>query len=94
MLVKPQVAAEASLAVVNAYEVLGSGNEALADRHLHDGVHFTLDGNRALFKAVQEAIVTNFAELDPASNTAIGIQGPHWADVDPMNPRESVLRDL
>lgn len=89
-----QVAAEVSVPVVNAFAALGSGDQVLADKYLEDGVHFTAEGNRLLFKVVQEAIIREFPELDPASERAAPRQGPHWSEVDPMNPRESVLRGL
>lgn len=80
--------------MVDAYTVLGGGDPKLADVYLHDGVHFTSEGNRALFEAVQAEIMRSFPELDPAYGGDAGMQAPHWSNVDPANPVDSVLQSL
>lgn len=89
-----QVGQELSVKVVDAYNALGGGDEDLADDYLHDGVHFTSSGNRKLFLVVKEEIMRSFPGLDPEHGGNAGMQAPHWADVDPSNPRESVLGGL
>lgn len=88
------MASELSVPVVDAFEAMGSGDQRLAERYLHDGVHFTAEGNRALFDTVKAVIVRVFPQLDPSSGAAIPMQAPYWGDLDPDNPTESVLRDL
>lgn len=83
-----------SVPVLNTFSVMGEGDQGLAEKYLHDGVHFTADGNRALFRAVQDVIIQEFPELDPNTGAAGYIQAPYWRDVDPINPVESVLRDI
>lgn len=73
---------------------MGSGDQNLADMYLHDGVHFTSEGNVALFEAIQKEILLSFPELNPEYGGDEAMQAPHWANVDPINYRESVLRDI
>lgn len=88
------MATDLSVPVVNTYSAMGSGDQQLADKYLHDGVHFTADGNRALFSAVQSAIIQEFPELDPDAGAAGLMQAPYWGDVNAADPVQSVLRDL
>lgn len=85
---------DVSVPVVNAFRVMGAGDQLLADKYLHDGVHFTADGNRALFIAVQEVIIQEFPELDPNTGAAGYMQAPYFGDVDPTNHVASVLRGI
>ncbi|CAM9109725.1 unnamed protein product [Pylaiella littoralis] len=81
--------------VVNAYRLMGSGDQSLADGYLHDGVHFTTEGNRKLFEGIKAEILLSFPELDPDLEGGEAImQGPHFSEVDPNNPSESVLKGL
>ena len=80
--------------VVDIYTIMGAGDPSLADKYLHDGVHFTSEGNRELFEAVQGEIRRSFPELDPASGGDATMQAPHWSLVDPAKPLDSVLRGI
>lgn len=86
---------EIGVKVVDAYQLMGSGDQTLADGYLHDGVHFTAEGNRKLFEGVKSEILLSFPELDPElGGGGASMQCPHFSEVDPNNPAESVLKGL
>lgn len=86
---------EIGATVVDAYRLLGSGDESLADGYLHDGVHFTAEGNRRLFEGIQAEILRSYPELDPKREGGEAtMQCPHYSEVDPANPGKSVLRGI
>lgn len=86
---------EVSVKVLNVYQLMGSGDQTLADGYLHDGVHFTAAGNRKLFEGIKSEILGSFPELDPElEGGEASMQCPHFSEVDPTNPRESVLKNL
>ncbi|CAN0276179.1 unnamed protein product [Ectocarpus sp. 6 AP-2014] len=92
-----EVGEEIGAKVVDAYRLMGSGAEDAADEYLHDGVHFTAEGNRRLFEGVKAEIRASFPELVPDTEEEGGVvsmQAPHFSEVDPTNPRDSVLRGL
>lgn len=90
-----QVGREIGVEVVDAYRLMGSGDETLADKYLHDGVHFTAEGNRKLFEGVKSEILASYPELNPElEGGEASMQCPHFSLVDPANPRESVLKGL
>ncbi|CAM9646426.1 unnamed protein product [Ectocarpus fasciculatus] len=92
-----EVGEEIGAKVVDAYRLMGSGAQDAADGYLHDGVHFTSEGNRKLFEGVKAEILASFPELVPDTEEEGGVvsmQCPHFSEVDPTNPRDSVLRDL
>ncbi|CAM9947686.1 unnamed protein product [Laminaria digitata] len=89
-----EVGEELSVKVIDTYTIMGAGDPRLADIYLHDGVHFTSEGNRMLFEAIQGEVKRSFPELDPAIGGDAGMQAPHWSLVDPAKPSESVLRGL
>lgn len=91
---RSQVGEELSVKVIDTYTIMGAGDPRLADIYLHDGVHFTSEGNRMLFEAIQGEVKRSFPELDPAIGGDAGMQAPHWSLVDPAKPSESVLRGL
>lgn len=93
-LCEPQVAQEVSVPSVDLFEAMGSGDVMLAGKYLHDGVHFTSEGNRVLAREVRKVIEEHVPELDPSSPKAVAMQGPHWSNIDRVNPHESVRRDL
>ena len=76
---------------MDAFAATGSGDVAFADKCFRDGLHFTSEGNRAVFEAIQKEILLSFPELDPEH---VDKQAPHHADVDPDNYRDSVLGSL
>lgn len=81
--------------VVDAYRLMGSGDQTLADGYLHDGVHFTAEGNRKLFEGIKSEILLSYPELDPElEGGEAQMQCPHFSEVDPTNPTESVLKGL
>eukprot|EP00903_Cladosiphon_okamuranus_P008868 g8490.t1 len=90
-----EVGEDIGVKVVNAYQLMGSGDQALADGYLHDGVHFTAAGNRKLFEGVKTEILRSFPELDPElEGGEATMQCPHFSEIDPTDPTESVLKDL
>lgn len=79
--------------VVDAYRLMGSGDQTLADGYLHDGIHFTAEGNRKLFEGIKSEVLLSYPELNPElEGGEASMQCPHFSEVDPANPRESVLR--
>ncbi|CAM9882127.1 unnamed protein product [Choristocarpus tenellus] len=86
-----EVSRDLSVPVVNAFSLLGSGDEVLASEYLNDGVHFTSAGNKAIFEAMRALVERDFPELQP---DVVPMQAPHFSNVDPDDPRGSVLRSL
>lgn len=86
---------EVGAKVVDTYRLMGSGDQTLADGYLHDGVHFTAEGNRKLFEGIRSEILLSYPELNPAlEGGEASMQCPHFSEIDPINPRESVLQGL
>ncbi|CAM9121976.1 unnamed protein product [Discosporangium mesarthrocarpum] len=86
-----EVAREALVPIVNSFALLGSGDEVLAAEYLHDGVHFTSEGNVAVFEAVKSVVERDFPEMSPEK---AHMQGPHHLEIDPADPRGSFLKQL
>ncbi|CAM9421744.1 unnamed protein product [Scytosiphon promiscuus] len=90
-----EVGKEVGATVVDAYKLLGSGSQTAADGYLHDGVHFTSEGNRRLFEGLKAEILSSYPELDPNNESGeASMQAPHFSEVDPTNLVESVLRGM
>eukprot|EP00611_Tribonema_gayanum_P026223 TRINITY_DN6178_c0_g1_i1.p1 TRINITY_DN6178_c0_g1~~TRINITY_DN6178_c0_g1_i1.p1 ORF type:complete len:281 (-),score=98.44 TRINITY_DN6178_c0_g1_i1:605-1447(-) len=76
---------------VDLHTALGGGDQELADKYLHDGLHLSAEGNAVLFKELQRTILAAYPHLDPET---MKMQAPWHGHVDEDSPEESILRDL
>ncbi|KAG5189159.1 SGNH hydrolase-type esterase domain-containing protein [Tribonema minus] len=85
------LARDMGVPAVDLHTALGSGDQELADKYLHDGLHLSAEGNAVLFTELQRTILAAYPHLDPDT---MKMQAPWHGHVDEDSPEESILRDL